>query len=90
MTKNFFREKSTHEQSSGGIGTPDIRIAGSRNAMEKWVEGKLDKAIFFIFCQIFTIFDDFSKLHSAFSALYYEESSKMKPKYLAKKEENPC
>ena len=40
---------------------------------------------FFIFCQIFAIFDDFSKFRRTFGMLHFEKSSNM-----AKNEENSC
>ena len=39
---------------------PETRVLGTRSAMEKWVEGKLNKD-FLHFWQIFAIFEDFSK-----------------------------
>ena len=45
---------------------------------QKWVkalvEVKLNKA-FVLFCQMFGIFDDFSKFESSIGALYFEKAS---------------
>ena len=46
-----------HKNTSGGTSTGN---SGTRSTMEKWVEGQLNTA-FFIFCQVFAIFDDLSK-----------------------------
>ena len=45
--------------------------------------------LFFNFCQIFGIFDEFSKFHSVFRALHFEKSSNMGT-ILAKHEGTPC
>ena len=41
---------------------------------KKWVNGKLNNAFFFFFCQIFGIVDDFLKFHIAFCMLHFKKS----------------
>ena len=53
------------------VWAPKIRFFG---ISQKWVEGKL-KRLFFIFYQIFVVFDDFSKFCSTFDLLHNEKSS---------------
>ena len=47
--------------------------------------------VFFIFCQIITIFDDFSKFWSIFGVLQIEKASNIPKKiFFGKNEEKPC
>ena len=41
---------------SGGTRAPEIRVLGTRSAMEKWAEGKLNN----VFLHFLPQFDDFS------------------------------
>ena len=55
---------------------PKIQFLGTRNQLKTQFKAN-QTMLFLIFCQIFGIFDDFSKFNSAFGMLYFGNSSKM-------------
>ena len=73
--------------SSDGSGTqnPGFRVLEVMPWRNVFFKGKLNKAFLHFFCQIFGIFNDFTKFCSTFGALHFEKSSNM-----AKNEEKPC
>ena len=55
----------------------EIRFSGTRNKLKIGLKASQTR-FFFIFCQLFAIFDDFTKFNSAFMrTLHFEKSSNM-------------
>ena len=66
---------------------PKTQVSGFGSAGENWVLPKFNKIFFFIFCQIFGIFDDFSILWSELKVLLLSlKNHKIHAKNLAKNE----
>ena len=64
---------------------PKTRVSGTRSTVEKWVEGMLNKAFLYFFCQMFAIFDDFSKWSPPKVLWRFEKSSNMAKLWQKKK-----